>query len=205
MLTGNNGIIGRAGEAKERAEKEDAREQIETEVLKSFDKFGDFSLSKLKTKLTKINADVTSIEDIMQEDALTGKIILSGYGFYVDKNERVLDYNGPEKSPIPEQSTKTAFSRANGRIDIVFLNGTGYNITETPNKPALDNTMVPVYYDETNSVWKVCSDTDTINWYKYEAEDVSKAGTEEGDTHKNRWANVMLTDLIQVEKRWDNL
>ena len=66
MLTGNNGIIGRAGNAKERAEKEDAREQIETEVLKSFDKFGDFSLSKLKTKLTKINADVTSIEDIMQ-------------------------------------------------------------------------------------------------------------------------------------------
>ena len=60
--------------------------------------------------------------------------------------------------------------------------------------------MVPVYYDETNSVWKVCSDTDTTNWYKYEAEDVSKAGTEEGDTNKNRWANVMLTDLIQVEK-----
>ena len=200
MVTGNNGIIGRAGEAKERAEKEDAREQIEAEVLESFDKFGDFSLSKLKTKLTKINADVTNIEDIMQEDALTGKIILSGYGFYVDKNERVLDYNGPEKSPTPEQSTKTAFSRANGRIDIVFLNGTGYNITETPNKPALDNTMVPVYYDETNSVWKVCSDTDTTNWYKYEAEDVSKAGTEAGDTHKNRWANVMLTDLIQVEK-----
>ena len=200
MVTGNNGIIGRAGEAKERAKKEDAREQIETEVLESFDKFGDFSLSKLKSKLTKINADVTSIEDIMQEDALSGKIILSGYVFYVDKNERVLDYNGPEKSPTPEQSTKTAFSRANGRIDIVFLNGTGYNITETPNKPALDNTMVPVYYDETNSVWKVCSDTDTTNWYKYEAEDVSKAGTEAGDTHKNRWANVMLTDLIQVEK-----
>ncbi len=200
MVTGNNGIIGRAGEAKERAKKEDAREQIETEVLESFDKFGDFSLSKLKSKLTKINADVTSIEDIMQEDALSGKIILSGYVFYVDKNERVLDYNGPEKSPTPEQSTKTAFSRANGRIDIVFLNGTGYNITETPNKPTLDNTMVPVYYDETNSVWKVCSDTDTTNWYKYEAEDVSKAGTEAGDTHKNRWANVMLTDLIQVEK-----
>ena len=200
MLTGDNGILQRAGQAKERTEKEVAREQIGLEVLGSLDKYGEVNLQTLKTRLSEINADVTSIEDIMQEDALTGKIILSGYGFYVDKNERVLDYNGPEKSPTPEQSTKDPFDRANGRIDIVFLNGTGYNITETPNKPALDNTMVPVYYDETNSVWKVCSDTDTTNWYKYEAEDVSKAGTEAGDTHKNRWANVMLTDLIQVEK-----
>ena len=200
MLTGDNGILQRAGQAKDMTEKEGAREQIGLEVLGALDKYGEVNLQTLKTKLAEINADVTSIEDIMQENALTGKITLSGYDFYVDNDNRVLDYNGPEKSTIPQQSTKNQFDRANGRIDIVFLNGTGYNITETPNKPALDNTMVPVYYDETNSVWKVCSDTDTINWYKYEAEDVSKAGTSAGDTHKNRWANVMLTDLIQVEK-----
>ena len=158
------------------------------------------NLQTLKTELTEINADVTSIEDILIDNAKTGKITLNGYDFYVDNNNRVLDYNGPTGTQTPEVSEKTAFDRANGRIDIVFLNGTGYSITETPNKPALDNTMVPVYYDETNSVWKVCSDTDINIWYNYEAEDVSKAGTEEGDTHKNRWANVMLTDLIQVEK-----
>lgn len=200
MLTGDNGILQRAGQAKDMTEKEGAREQIGLEVLGALDKYGEVNLQTLKTKLAEINADVTSIEDIMQENALTGKITLNGYDFYVDNDNRVLDYNGPEGTPIPKTSTEKAFDRANGRIDIVFLNGTGYNITETPNKPALDNTMVPVYYDETNSVWKVCSDTDTINWYKYEAEDVSKAGTEAGDTHKNRWANVMLTDLIQVEK-----
>ena len=200
MLTGDNGILQRAGQAKEMTEKEGAREQIGLEVLGSLDKYGEVNLQTLKTKLAEINADVTSIEDVMEENARTGKITLNGYVFYVDNNNKVLDYNGPEKSTIPQQSTKNQFDRANGRIDIVFLNGTGYNITETPNKPALDNTMVPVYYDETNSVWKVCSDTDTINWYKYEAEDVSKAGTEAGDTHKNKWANVMLTDLIQVEK-----
>ena len=217
MLTGDNGILQRAGQAKDMTEKEGAREQIGLEVLGALDKYGEVNLQTLKTKLAEINADVTSIEDIMQENALTGKITLSGYDFYVDNDNRVLDYNGPEGTPTPKTSTEKAFDRANGRIDIVFLNGTGYNITETPNKPALDNTMVPVYYDETNSVWKVCSDTDTyydetnsvwkvcsdtdtINWYKYEAEDVSKAGTEAGDTHKNKWANVMLTDLIQVEK-----
>ena len=62
--------------------------------------------------------------------------------------------------------------------------------------------MVPVYYDTTvtPAVWRVCSDTDTENWFHFEAEDVSKAGTAEGDTNKNRWANVMLTDNIVVEK-----
>ena len=200
MITGDNGLIRQASVAKENTKKEAAREQIQAEVLRSFDKLGDLKLSYLKTKLSNLNADVTKIEDIMIDDALTGKISLNGYGFYVDNNNNVLDYSGPEETPTPEISSNTAFSRANGRIDIVFLNGTGYNITETPNNPALDNTMVPVYYDETNSVWKVCSDTDTTNWYNYEAEDVSKAGTTEGDTHKNHWANVMLTDLIQVEK-----
>ena len=200
MLSGNNGILNRAGEAKDITIKEGAREQIGLEVLGALDNYGDVNLQTLKTELTKINADVTSIEDILIDNAKTGKITLSGYDFYVDNNNRVLDYNGPTGTQTPEVSEKTAFSRANGRIDIVFLNGTGYSITETPNKPALDNTMVPVYYDEKNSVWKVCSDTDTTNWYKYEAEDVSKAGIEDGDTHKNRWANVMLTDLIQVEK-----
>ena len=201
MITGNNGIIGRAADAKETARKEECREQIQAEVLKSFNKLGDLSLNKLKTKLSKLNAEVTQIENILIDDAQTGKISLNGYDFYVDKNSNVLDYSGPEMAPEPNQNTtKETLNRANGRIDIVFLNETGYIITETPNKPALDNTMVPVYYDNTASVWKVCSDTDTNNWYNYEAEDVSKAGTSAGDTHKNRWANVMLTDLIQVEK-----
>ena len=165
---GDNSILSRAGEAKIKTEKESAREQIGLEVLGSFSKYGDISLSTLKTKLQNINADVTDIEDILIDDALTGRIALNGFNFYVDNHNNVLDYSGPEGTPTPEQSTTTAFSRANGRIDIVFLNGTGYSVTNTPNKPALDNTMVPVYYDTTvtPAVWKVCSDTDTTNWYK---------------------------------------
>ena len=155
----------------------------------------------LKTKLDNINADTSSIDDIMMDDALTGKITLNGYDFYVDSNNNVLDYSGPVGTDTPEQSNTTAFSRANGRIDIVFLNGTGYSVTSTPNKPALDNTMVPVYYDNTASAWKVCSDTDTTNWYNYYAADVSKAGlASDSENIQSKWANVMLTDNIEVQK-----
>ena len=139
----------------------------------------------------------------MMDDAQTGKISLNGYDFYVDSNNNVLDYSGPVGTDTPEKSTKSAFSRANGRIDIVFLNGTGYSVTSTPNKPALDNTMVPVYYDTSvnPAVWKVCSDTDTTNWYDYHAADVSKAGSaSDSENIQSRWANVMLTDNIKVEK-----
>ena len=201
MLTGDNGIIRNAQEAKVKTEKESAREQIQLEVIGALDNYGDVKLATLKTNLqTNENADVTSIEDIQIDNALTGKISLDGYDFYVDENGKVLDYDGPVGTPTPEKSTKTAFSRANGRIDIVFLNGTGYNVTETPNTPALDNTMVPVYYDDTNSVWKVCSASDTTTWYRYEAADVRKAGADVDDNKQSRWANVMLTDNIVVEK-----
>ena len=136
----------------------------------------------------------------MVDDALTGKITLNGYDFYVDSNNNVLDYSGPVGTDTPEKSTTaTAFDRSNGRIDIVFLNGTGYSVTSTPNKPALDNTMVPVYYDTTSSSWIVCSETDS-NWYDYQATDVSRAGTAAGDTKQSKWANVMLTDDIVVQK-----
>lgn len=200
MITGDNGIINTTVNAKEEKEKEEIRSQIEVEVLKSLDNYGKINLQTLKTKLEAINADTNGIEDIMEGNAKTGKISLKGYDFYVDDNNYIMDYSGPVITDIPKQGKKEAFDRKNGRVDIVFLNGTGYSITETPNKPALDNTMVPVYYDEKNSVWKVCSDTDTTNWYKYEAEDVGNAGSAAGDTHKNRWANVMLTDFIEVEK-----
>ena len=140
MLTGDNGIIINAQDAKMKTQKEEAREKIQLEVFESVDYYGDIALGTLETKLkTNENADVTSIEDIQIDNALTGKISLDGYDFYVDENGKVLDYDGPVGTPTPEKSTKTAFSRANGRIDIVFLNGTGYNITETPNVPALDN------------------------------------------------------------------
>ena len=203
MLSGDNSILSRAGEAKIKTEKESAREQIGLEVLGSFNKYGDIDLNNLKTKLASLNADVSNIDDIMMDDAQTGKITLNGYDFYVDSNNNVLDYSGPVGTDTPEQSTKTAFSRANGRIDIVFLNGTGYSVTSTPNKPALDNTMVPVYYDTsvTPAVWKVCSDTDTTNWYDYHAADVSKAGSaSDSENIQSKWANVMLTDSIAVQK-----
>ena len=90
MLTGNNGIIRQAGDAKESAQKEEARELIKTEVLQSYNKLGDLNLIELKERLSKIDADVSQIENVLIDNAHTGKITLNGYDFYIDSNDEVL-------------------------------------------------------------------------------------------------------------------
>ena len=195
MLTGNNGILSQAGRAKDRTREEGAREKIQLEVTGAYDKYGNINVEKLKTNLeNNVGADTSKINDILIDGATTGKITVDGKDFYVDGNGNVLDYDGPEGTDKPEVSTETTIDRSNGTIDVVFLQNTSYAVSQTPNAPALDNTMVPVKYNTETKNWIVCS-KDDAEWYNYE---VQSGTTETGGSSK--WANVMLTDDIVVEK-----
>ena len=195
MLTGNNGILSQAGRAKDRTREEGAREKIQLEVMGAYDKYGNINVEKLKTNLdNNVGADTSKINDILIDGATTGKITVDGKDFYVDGNGNVLDYDGPKGTDTPEKSTETTIDRSNGTIDIVFLQNTSYAVSQTPNAPALDNTMVPVKYNTETKNWIVCS-KDDAEWYSYEKQ---SSTTESGGTSK--WANVMLTDDIVVEK-----
>ena len=195
MITGNNGILSQAGRAKDRTREEGAREKIQLEVMGAYDKYGNINVEKLKTNLdNNVGADTSKINDILIDGATTGKITVDGKDFYVDGNGNVLDYDGPKGTDTPEKSTETTISRSNGTIDVVFLQNTSYAVSQTPNAPALDNTMVPVKYNTETKNWNVCS-KDDAEWYNYE---VQSSTTESGGSSK--WANVMLTDDIVVEK-----
>ena len=195
MLTGNNGILSQAGRAKDRTREEGAREKIQLEVMGAYDEYGNINVGKLKTNLdNNVGADTSKINDILIDGATTGKITVDGKDFYVDGNGNVLDYDGPDGTDTPEKSTETTISRRNGTIDVVFLQNTSYAVSHTPNAPALDNTMVPVKYNTETKNWIVCS-KDDAEWYNYE---VQSGTTESGGSSK--WANVMLTDDIVVEK-----
>ena len=195
MLTGNNGILSQAGRAKDRTREEGAREKIQLEVMGAYDKYGNINVEKLKTNLdNNVGADTSKINDILIDGAITGKISVDGKDFYVDENGNVLDYDGPDGTDTPEKSTETTISRSNGTIDVVFLQNTSYAVSQTPNAPALDNTMVPVKYNTETKNWNVCS-KDDAEWYNYAAQ---SSATESGGSSK--WANVMLTDDIVVEK-----
>ena len=195
MLTGNNGILSQAGRAKDRTREEGAREKIQLEVMGAYDKYGSINVEKLKTNLdNNVGADTSKINDILIDGATTGKITVDGKDFYVDGSGNVLDYDEPEGTDTPEKSTETTIDRSNGTIDVVFLQNTSYAVSQTPNVPALDNTMVPVKYNTETKNWIVCS-KDDAEWYNYAAQ---ISATESGGSSK--WANVMLTDDIVVEK-----
>ena len=89
MLTGQNGILNRAGEASEKTRKETAREQIQLEVIGTYDVTGNIDVATLKTNLeTNLGADATGVGITLP----TGKISLNGYDFMIDSNGNVLDY-----------------------------------------------------------------------------------------------------------------
>ena len=62
MLTGNNGVLQRATDAKTKTEEASAKEQIHLQILGSFDNGGSLNLTKLKQNLQAIGATVDGNE-----------------------------------------------------------------------------------------------------------------------------------------------
>ena len=88
-LTGENGILTRADNAKTETTKAEAREMIQLETAASFDNTGKYNVDKAIENL-KNNAKIPA-EDITKNDDRTLKVKLNGYEFSVDENGKVGD------------------------------------------------------------------------------------------------------------------
>ena len=89
----------------------------------------------------------------------------------------------------PEESELTGINKTNGVIEIAFLKGTGYQVTNSPNEPILKEGMKAVYWDENGKeITEGDSDFDRARWYDYVAQ---SSGTENGGT--SQWANAKVT------------
>ncbi len=84
MLTGDNGILTRAGEAKQATEKANAKEQIQVEVLGSFDAKTNQNLTVLKDRLGKIGAEVKNSDFPLY-------VIYKGNEFIISENGEMTD------------------------------------------------------------------------------------------------------------------
>lgn len=91
-LTGDNGIITKANEAKENTGIENAREKIALEVLDSYKENGEFNIDTLKENLeNNLGIDTSNVNNTLP----TGTIILDGYNFYIDENTEVIYGEAP--------------------------------------------------------------------------------------------------------------
>lgn len=85
-LTGDNGILNQAGNAKEEIIKSNALEAIQVEVLESYKESGEIDFDKLNSNLSKIGINV-NIQSLPSE-----KISKDGYDFMIDETQNVVDY-----------------------------------------------------------------------------------------------------------------
>ena len=133
---------------------------------------------------------------------ITNEFIADRYDIDVDKitDYEVQVFHGDEiqsdivtvsigKPAKPEESELTEFAKNFGVIEIEFLEGTGYNVTNTPNEPILEEGMKAVYWDENGKeITEGDSNFDRSKWYNYA---VQSSGTGNGGT--SHWANAKVT------------
>ena len=192
MLGGENGIITQAIEAKDKTEIADEKEKVELAVTAAKGKtnWGEITEENLAEELTKNIGPRDEDYTLTTED---GNFIVT---YNDSKRSYLIDLNGnveqteiklPEETP--EVSTDPAFTRANGVIEIEFLDGTSYNTTTTPNEPKMTSDMKKVYWKEDGTeVEEESTDFVESEWYSYTAQ---AGATTSGGTSK--WANAKTT------------
>ena len=195
-LTGQNGILTRANDAKTSTEIAEEKEKVELSATAALaeELGGEIDIDKLRTELGKYFQDGKyDVQEGVNEDGIEGYIVTitqnnpNGRKYFVDKNGNVTEYTGKEPEEVPEVSDEPAFSRANGVIEIEFLSGRSYNTTKTPNHPILKTGMTGVTYNETTGEAIDVNNSNGTDWYSYE--DTSITGKE----NKSKWANAKVT------------
>ena len=190
VLTGENGIIKQAIEAKEGTEISEEKEAVEISAVQAAgkDKWGEITEENLEDELdTNIGSGKYTLTTEDGNFIVTYNDSKRSYLVDADGNVEQTEIKLPEETP--DTSTETAFTRAYGVIEIEFLSGTSYNTTTTPNEPNMTSDMKKVYWE--NGVEKVegeVSDFDESKWYSYTAQ----AGATTSSV-TSKWANAKTT------------
>jgi len=146
------------------------------------------------TFMTILGGTYITIMILRQSQYKSNIRIQQVYGEDVDSVDQIyaeLEENmNLKQAETPEKSEVAAFSRANGVIEIEFLEGTGYTVTTTPNEPNLGSNMKKVYWED-NGTERIegTNGFDSSKWYSYTAQtgDTTSGGT-------SKWANAVTVD-----------
>ena len=194
MLTGENGILTQAQNAKKETERAKIIEEVQLDILgkQTENGSGDISADELEEILKKYFSNEeqnlkdiiagTSTDKLISKEDETIKIDLSEIynGDIKDEEEPI----GPQPTPEPEPGGSLE-TTDNGVIEIRWLKDDTYNVSKTANAPVIgsnlpaNTTMKLVKYDGSNWV----DGTD----YEY------KEGSGIADNTSSKWANAEVT------------
>ena len=175
-LTGENGILTRANDAKEQTEITSEKEQVELAAAAALAdaRGGEIQQGVLEEELGKyFKAGNYEVEPGTNEDGTEGYVVTitendeNGRKYFVDKDGNVLDGEGEVTLPTT------------GKTDGSFDAEKGVNT------PKLGNDMELVVYDEETQKW-VKDETNSAYSYKEQTGTTENGGTSE-------WANAKVT------------
>ena len=117
MLTGNNGIIKKAGEARDKTEEADFNERVQIEVLGSYDNTGNIDLDKVEENVKKNIKPEPTVEKSEDGKNLTITSSNGKYTYVVEgENKEVGSSESGNTIPQEEEEVKTASGNNKGYI-----------------------------------------------------------------------------------------
>lgn len=101
-------------------------------------------------------------------------------------NINQIYYDTASKPEKPTSGEGVNFDMSYGVIEIEFLEGTSYNISQTPNHPVLKSDMTAITYN-TNGSTNIVTNPNSSDWYSY------VAGSGISDNKSSHWANAKVS------------
>ena len=102
-MTGDNGLLQKAGEAKKTTETATALEKIQAEIAGSYGLDGKIDLNELNKNLKRVNGLKYNDADIVLDgenkniiEELPAEVFIQKNSFFIDKNGEVLDWKGAD-------------------------------------------------------------------------------------------------------------
>ena len=204
-LTGPNGLLTRANEAKEATTRAGAKEKVQMEVAGSFNEHGNFDMDKLKENLKEnLGLQESDIKD-NEDGSIT--VTVDGYEVTVDSNGNVkVEGEGttPEDPsdtenivttpPTTEVGKDTIFKDPNSNDKEAYI-PKGFKVSGVADEQKIDTGLVVLSPDGSEFVWvpvnKTTLEVDGIAG-KIVAEEVKEG--EEVNYRGVLWKNFSTTD-----------
>ncbi len=103
VLTGENGILNKANTAKDKTDRETAKEEVQLAVMGSYGIDGNLNYEQLKENLDKVEG-IVNTPDIITKESFPMEVYVDGYKVTIEENGNVIIQD--EKTPnIPKLTT----------------------------------------------------------------------------------------------------
>ena len=177
-LTGDNGLIGKSGDAKNATERANEKEELEVAVTRLYDKRGNLNATKVVDGLSK---DIKSLNTVTATD---GKFPVkveykNGHKYQITKDgDIMISVNAGDTAP---DDANAAYSSG----EFTAIIPAGFTVSGTEGETSIENGLVVRDSNQNEWVWIPVSSTDLSKMYESGSTEYTMLGTNVKTTYKS--------------------